>query len=343
MVAAVDGPVVAAGWQIEDRTLERMGSRVADVNRTHDLRASERRGERVLCKNSAERSTAAPAASGRSVSPVTPGMGAHTQNSSKHSRWHDPWSGPAHLTGPIGTRSSFRTGRGPLGVVADHEYSRITTTALANPVDDVYDRSMQSWLPVTGPPAPVRGPKLSEHEWVSMGEGEPGELVAGFLEEEEVPDWVHELVVTWFISVFRSWLGTAGFVAGSDLKLLLGAETGRKADVVVILPGSPAPPRHGAMTTPPDILVEVVTPTPRDERRDRVEKMAEYAAFGVPRYLLADPALGSIEVFELDEKGRYARVAAGTQGQLAVPGCDGLVLDIDALWADIARLGDAET
>jgi Uma2 family endonuclease len=85
-------------------------------------------------------------------------------------------------------------------------------------------------------------------------------------------------------------------------------------------------------------MVEVVSPSPADERRDRVDKMDEYAAFGVPCYWLVDPALGSLEIFELTA-GRFTRCAAATAGVLRnVPGCPGLVLDLDRLWAELARL-----
>jgi Uma2 family endonuclease len=87
--------------------------------------------------------------------------------------------------------------------------------------------------------------------------------------------------------------------------------------------------------------VEVVTPTPRDERRDRVEKMSEYQAFGVRYYWLLDPALGSLEIFELRD-GVYAKIEAATSGVVAVPGCEGLVLDLDAFWARLAELGPEE-
>lgn len=67
-------------------------------------------------------------------------------------------------------------------------------------------------------------------------------------------------------------------------------------------------------------MVEVVSASPADERRDRVEKMDEYAAFGVSYYWIVDPALGSVEIFEL-QNGRFARSVAVTAGTLRdVPG-----------------------
>src|SRR6185436_12614168 len=114
--------------------------------------------------------------------------------------------------------------------------------------------------------------QLSAEEWLALDEDEEGEWVDGWLTEEEVPDFAHELTVTWLVHVVRSWLGGRGFVAGSELKILTTKTRGRKPDLVIILPGSKAPPRKGPVREPPDIVIEVVTPTPRDERRDRVEK-----------------------------------------------------------------------
>lgn len=175
---------------------------------------------------------------------------------------------------------------------------------------------------------------------MALGEDEPGELVDGRLEEEEVPDAVHELAVTWLAALFRAWLGSVGFVLGSESKFALD-RTGRKPDLSVYFPGRKAPPRRGALRDPPDIVIEVVTPTPRDERRDRVEKMAEYAQFGAAFYWIVDPALGSVEIFFLEPDARYKRLAGLTNGTLdPVPGCAGLKLDVDALWAELARLAE---
>jgi Uma2 family endonuclease len=82
---------------------------------------------------------------------------------------------------------------------------------------------------------------------------------------------------------------------------------------------------------------------PSNERRDRVEKMGEYAAFGVRYYWLVDPAPGSVEIFERTPVGHYQKLVGVVSGHIeAVPGCEGLTLDVDALLAELARLGDED-
>ena len=179
---------------------------------------------------------------------------------------------------------------------------------------------------------------MSLTEWGELHEEAGGELVRGRLQEEEVADPVHELAVTWLVFAIRGWLGGRGYVFGSELKLAIDEQHGRKPDLSVFLRPR-ALPRRGPVRVAPDIAVEVVTPTPADERRDRVDKMSEYARFGIHYYWLLDPALGSLEIFELDERQRYARVFVATRGSHdAIPGCQGLTLDLDALWDELARL-----
>jgi Uma2 family endonuclease len=184
------------------------------------------------------------------------------------------------------------------------------------------------------------GEAMTLEEWAALPEDEPGELVDGRLTEEEVPDSVHEVTVAWLILVLGTWLGDDGFLLGSELRTFVGVR-GRKPDLSVFLPGSSAPPKRGPVRVPADVLVEVVSPSPKDERRDRVEKMSEYAAFGARWYWIVDPSLGSFEIFELDAERRYVKVVGVTTGKIEpVPGCPGLAIDVDRLWAKLARLAD---
>jgi Uma2 family endonuclease len=179
---------------------------------------------------------------------------------------------------------------------------------------------------------------MSLRQWSRLEEDMSGELVDGVLEEEEMPTLMHELIVTWLSAAFRSWLfGRGGAVGGSELKLAVGKDRGRKPDVVVYLPGKPRPPlRASLIDIPPTIVVEVVSATPRDARRDRVEKVDDYAAFGVAYYWILDPELRSLEIWELSHDGRYIRALGVTAGLLdKIPGCADLSLDLDALWTEL--------
>jgi len=59
--------------------------------------------------------------------------------------------------------------------------------------------------------------KLTLDVWGAMPEDEPGELVNGLLVEEEVPSYVHELLVALLVRALGNWIiPLGGLVAGSD-------------------------------------------------------------------------------------------------------------------------------
>lgn len=180
--------------------------------------------------------------------------------------------------------------------------------------------------------------------WGALDEDVPGELVDGCLVEDEMGSFVHELVVLWLGHVLRAWLvPRGGFVFGSDAKFAVRSTRGRKPDLSVFLRGTRKPPRTGVCRTAPDIMIEVITATPKDARRDRIDKLVEYASFGVRFYWLLDPELRSLEILELGADRRYTHALDVTAGSLQhVPGCDGLGLDLDALWLEVDQLTEDE-
>ncbi|MEW6269794.1 MAG: Uma2 family endonuclease [Thermodesulfobacteriota bacterium] len=131
-------------------------------------------------------------------------------------------------------------------------------------------------------PSRAPGPMTLE-EWAELPDEVEGELVDGFLVEEEVPELIHEAIVGWLIHELGGWAYAR-------------------------------------------------------RRRDRVEKLAEYAAFGIPWYWIVDWQPRTLEIFARGPDGRYALALEASGGtQRDVPGCAGLVLDLDDLWVRVDR------
>jgi Uma2 family endonuclease len=189
---------------------------------------------------------------------------------------------------------------------------------------------------------PTFDQNLSVEAWARLPEEHLGELVDGSLVREEMPDAAHEIVILFLGALFRSWLAGEGFVLLSGVKYAVSARSGRKPDLSVFLPGGKIPPQRGLLREPPDIAIEVVSASPDDHRRDRVEKLREYAGFGVRYYWLLDPEARTLEILQLDAGRSYTHVVDATKGSLEVPGCPGLVLHLDALWSEIERLGPGD-
>lgn len=181
-------------------------------------------------------------------------------------------------------------------------------------------------------------PALTVEQWAALPEDEPGELVDGRLVEDEVPDVIHEVVALWLARELDAWGDSRGaLVVGPGAKYAVAPKRGRMPDLSVFLAGR-RPPGRGVVHVPPDIAVEIVSTALSDVRRDRIEKLGDYAEFGIRWYWVVDPQLRTFEVWELSD-GRYGRVGLES-GEAArdIPGCDGLVLELGALWQKVAAL-----
>ena len=173
-------------------------------------------------------------------------------------------------------------------------------------------------------------------EWADLDEDVEGELVDGALEEEEMPTLLHELAVAWLIRTLGVWVRRRrGYVAGSETKVAVGPRRGRKPDVVVFLHGTLPSVDEALVRTAPHLVIEVVSPRPRDTRRDRIDKLSDYARAGIRYYWILDPQLRVLEIFELAAAGCYQVALSAARGRLRIPGCPELALNLDGLWAEL--------
>jgi Uma2 family endonuclease len=183
----------------------------------------------------------------------------------------------------------------------------------------------------------VRERTMTLTEWGDLDEDVEGELVDGVLEEEEVATILHEIVVGHLIALFRAWaVKRRGIVTGSEAKIAVGPRRGRKPDVSVFLSGARPGLMDSLVRVAPHLVVEVVSQRPRDARRDRIDKLHDYAAARVRWYWIVDPQLRTLEILSLDGRGKYVHALDASHGRLrTIPGCTGLRLDLDALWAEV--------
>lgn len=117
--------------------------------------------------------------------------------------------------------------------------------------------------------------------------------------------------------------------AASVGPVLAGAPHGA-ADLAVYL-------EEGAIGARVPHLVVDVLPASRAARTYRGARMSAHEGAGVPWLWLVDPALATVEVYELGADGRYAR-ALTAEGTTELPGLLSVTLDLDALFAEVDRL-----
>jgi Uma2 family endonuclease len=170
----------------------------------------------------------------------------------------------------------------------------------------------------------------SEQEYLALDAGRHIEFDRGCIEVLDIPTKEHQRIVRFLFLALQAWVASRslGEVFFAPLPVRLWEAKYREPDLVFVrhdrseIHGYP----DGA-----DLVVEVVSPTPADRRRDLEVKVAEYEQGAVPEYWIVDPLNSRVLIHYLvDSKYTVEEFGCGQVAQSRV--LAGLTLDVSQLF-----------
>ena len=144
-------------------------------------------------------------------------------------------------------------------------------------------------------------------------DGKRYEIIMGELYEMPAPSSAHAITATRLVVALYAVLAKlGGQLISAPLDVFFAGANPVQPDIVGILPGGPARIVKRGVEGPPDLLIEVLSPSNRDH--DILTKRALYGLAGVREYWIVDPEARSIEILTLDRDAlHFAQAAAGSE------------------------------
>jgi len=156
-------------------------------------------------------------------------------------------------------------------------------------------------------------------------DGKRYEIIEGELYEMPAPGSAHALAIMNLLQMlFPSVAKFGGQLLTAPLDVFFAGANPVQPDILVILPGSLARVVPRGVEGPPDLLIEVISPSNRVH--DVFTKRALYARAGIREYWIVDPEARTLDILTLDRDAFHLAVkAAGSEmpispllGQLSV-------------------------
>ncbi len=130
-------------------------------------------------------------------------------------------------------------------------------------------------------------------------DGRRYEIIEGDLYEMPAPTWAHSTVIANLITALIPLVvRLGGLWRTAPLDIFFAGADPVQPDIVVLLPGGEAHPTTRGVEGPPDLLVEVLSPSNR--AHDLLTKRALYGRAGVREYWIVDAEAQTIEILSLD-------------------------------------------
>jgi Uma2 family endonuclease len=182
---------------------------------------------------------------------------------------------------------------------------------------------------------PAQG-RWSEEAYLDLTDGTNRriELVDGRLEFLPMPTELHQALAGFFYHALLSFVTKGGFgiVPFPPLRVRIPRGHYREPDVLFLRKEN-FHLRTNRIWSGADLVMEVVSPDPKDRKRDYEDKLADYAEAGIAEYWIVDAEQRSVIVHRLDGK-HYAVHGQFTRGQQATSVLlNGFTVDVSALFA----------
>jgi Uma2 family endonuclease len=168
-------------------------------------------------------------------------------------------------------------------------------------------------------------------EYYKLNDDQRYEIIEGNLLMSPSPDTWHQdwlnalnLIITPFVK--RQKLGRT-FIAPIDV--VLDQENTVQPDFIFVSGANLHIIHRRAIFGSPDLVVEVISPS--SVRRDRYDKKALYARFGVREYWIGDPANKALEILKLRAGEYELHCSAEEKGKVSSLVLPGLEIDLGDL------------
>ena len=165
-------------------------------------------------------------------------------------------------------------------------------------------------------------------------DGKRYELIEGGLAEMTAPGMAHARIVANLLRLLfalRASIGLETFTA--PVAVVLRGRDLLLPDIVGLLPGSRARCVPAGIEGPPDLVIEVLSPSNRDH--DLLTKRALYGLAGVREYWIVDPEARTVERLTLHEDALHHAALAAGEATLVSPLLPGAAFPLAAIFSDL--------
>jgi Uma2 family endonuclease len=146
--------------------------------------------------------------------------------------------------------------------------------------------------------APAGPGRLTYEDFLALpDDGKRYEILDGELAVTPSPATRHQITSINLESILHTHVKQhrLGTVLHAPMDVILDAHTIVEPDILFVSAGRRAIIQEHAIVGPPDLLIEILSPT--TSRRDRGIKATLYARFGVEHYWIVDPVDRTVDVY----------------------------------------------